>query len=145
MTDTSALRPRTGWRDIWSWYAPWIVGTVIAAIFLFGLYTTSRANDDGSYAIGFILAGAALAGLAYELWAGFPIILPTVLVDTAEGLAVVVFLLGALAIGGLILAATSPDADLHSVGYALFVVCAVLIGWNLKHYYDRRDRDSSIR
>ena len=117
-----------------------ILGVVLMACFLFGLIAASRAVDDGTYAAGFILAGASLLGLGWDLRYGFAGALPGLLVETAEGLAVLVALLAALALGGLVLAARAQDTSLHSIGYALCVVCIVLIAWNLKHYCDVRDR-----
>lgn len=59
-----------------------------------------------------------------------------VLVEDAAALVVLIFLLAALAIAGLLLAARSSTGLLQAVGYAL-----VFIAWNLKHYFDRQERD----
>jgi len=120
--------PATPLSVIQQWFAPWLVGAALCLAFLLGLWMASRAADAATTILGFALAGLALVALV-----------PTIFVETAEGLAVLVTLLGGLAVGGLILAARSPSPSLESTGYALFFIALGLIFWNMKHHFDRRD------
>lgn len=143
--DGTPLRQPVGLDLLWRWTAPWLAGVLLAGASLLGLFTASRAEDGASYEIGLITAALALLALAWLIKrhfdgasaaAGLP-----VLVEDAAALVVLIFLLAALAIAGLLLAARSSTDLLQAVGYALFGYALVFIGWNLKHYFDRQERD----
>jgi|SRR5579872_5439011 len=126
-------------RDIWQWIAPWLLGVLIGCAALLGFFTACGARGADTYVIGFITAGLALLALIWLVKhacdhpaPGLPL---DILVDRPESLLLLVALLSALAVGGLFLAAETRGAA-ESAGYALFVVCLIVIAWNLKHYYD---------
>jgi hypothetical protein len=142
MSPEPSSRDRVGFDELWRWLAPWLVGAFLALAALLGLFTASRAQTDGSYAIGFATAGLALLMLAWRLKRALdgdraP---ASVLVDDATALVVVIALLTALAVGGLLLAARSGEVVPEAVGYALFGFSLVFIFANLKHYFHRRER-----
>jgi len=127
-------------RDIWQWIAPWLLGVLLGCAALLGFFTARGARGADTYAVGFITAGLALLALIWLVKhacdhpaPGLPL---DILVDRPESLLLLVALLSALAVGGLFLAAETRGAA-ESAGYALFVVCLIVIASNLKHYYDQ--------
>lgn len=129
-------------RDIWNWIAPWLLGVLLGCASLLGFLTASGARSPDTYAAGLFTAGLALLALIWLVKQacdhparGWPF---SILVDRLESLLLLIALLSALGVGGLFLAADARGA-MEPVGYALFVVCLIFIGWNLKHHYDRID------
>lgn len=127
-------------RDIWQWIAPWLLGGLLGCASLLGFFTASGAHGADTYVIGFITAGLALLALVWLVKhacdrpaPGLPL---DILVDRPESLLLLIAVLSAIAVGGLFLAAEARGAA-ESAGYALFVVCLIVVGWNLKHYYDQ--------
>ncbi|MDE2229626.1 MAG: hypothetical protein KGL11_11375 [Alphaproteobacteria bacterium] len=153
MDDTShaAMRPaktaartarRAPIRAIWNWVAPWFTGVLLAGATLLGFFTASGAEGPDTYAIGLVTAGLALVALGWLVKSTFdertgrwPL---KILAERPESLVLLVALLTAIGIGGLFLAADAHGAA-KTAGYALFVVCLLVIAANLKHYYDERD------
>lgn len=136
-------RDRVGFDAVWRWTAPWLFGALLVAAALLGLFAASRAQDDGSYAIGFATAGLSLLLLAWRIKSildGGPAAV-SLLVEDSTALVVLILLLAALAVAGLFLAARSAAILPEAAGYALFVVALAFIFANLKHYFDRRDQD----
>ena len=139
---TARRARRVPLRDIWNWIAPWLSGALLGCASLLGFFTASGARGADTYAAGLFTAGLALVALIWLVkWAcdrpvhDFPF---DILVERSESLLLLVALLIAIGIGGLFLAADTHGAA-RSAGYALFVVCLIFIGWNLKHHYDRID------
>jgi len=126
-------------RELASWFLPWIIGAALCVIILLGLWTASAAPDSGTYALGFAASGVALLALAVEIKAALDGTRLEFFVATETGLVLLLVLLTALAVAGLILAARSDSVAVEATGYALFVASLVLGFWNLKRYYDRRD------
>ena len=129
-------------RDIWSWIAPWLLGVLLGCASLLGFLTASGARGPDTYAVGLFTAGLALVALIWLVKHAvdhpahdWPF---DISVERPESLVLLIALLSAIGIGGLFLAADAHGAA-ESVGYALFVVCLVFIGWNLKRHYDRID------
>ncbi|MGH7000847.1 MAG: hypothetical protein ACREEA_05015 [Stellaceae bacterium] len=129
-------------RDIWSWIAPWLLGVLLGCASLLGFLTASGARAPDTYAAGLFTAGLALVALIWLVKQacvhpapGWPF---DILVERPESLLLLIALLSAIGVGGLFLAAGARGAA-ESAGYALFVVCLVFIGWNLKRHYDRID------
>lgn len=131
---------RTPLGDIWQWIAPWLLGVLLGCASLLGFFTASGARGADTYVIGFITAGLALLALIWLVKHACDRRAPSlpfdILVDWPESLVLLIAVLSAIAVGGLFLAAETRGAA-ESAGYALFVVCLIVIGWNLKHYYDR--------
>ena len=127
-------------RDIWQWIAPWLLGVLLGCASLLGFFTASVARGTDTDVIGFITAGLALLALIWLVKHACDRPAPSlpldILVDRPESLLLLTAVLSAIAVGGLFLAAKARGAA-ESAGYALFVVCLIVIGWNLKHYYDQ--------
>jgi hypothetical protein len=139
---TARRARRVPLRDIWNWIAPWLLGVLLGCASLLGFLTASGARGADTYAAGLFTAGLALVALiwlvklAYDRPArGLPF---DIFVERPESLLLLIALLTAIGVGGLFLAADARGAA-ESAGYALFVVCLVFIGWNLKHHYDQLD------
>lgn len=140
--EAAACAPRVPLRDIWNWIAPWLLGVLLGCASLLGFLTASGARGADTYAVGLFTAGLALVALIWLVkWAcdrparGFPF---DILVERPESLLLLIALLSAAGVGGLFLAADGRGAA-EPAGYALFAVCLIFIGWNLKHHYDRVD------
>jgi hypothetical protein len=142
--EENRARERVGWDQVGRWAAPWIVGALLVAAALLGFFTASRARDAAAYAEGFVTAGLALLALAWlAKRAADGVALrapPPVPIENGTALAIVIALLAALAVLGLLLAARAGEVMLEATGYALFAFSLVFIFWNLKHYFDARER-----
>jgi len=139
---TGRSAQRVPLNDIGRWIAPWLTGVLLAGATLLGFFTASGAEGPDTYAAGLVTAGLALVALGWLVKGAFddrtvrwPL---KILVERPESLVLLVALLTAIGIGGLFLAADAHGAA-KTAGYALFVVCLLVIAWNLKHYYDRTD------
>src|SRR5690348_9363041 len=140
-TEARARRARrVPLRDIWNWIAPWLLGVLLGCASLLGFLTASGAHGPETYAAGLFTAGLALVALVWLVKLacdrpprGWPL---DILVERPESLVLLIALLSAIGVGGLFLAAYT-HGSVQPAGYALFVVCLIFIGWNLKHYYDR--------
>jgi hypothetical protein len=126
-------------KDIGRWIAPWFAGVLLAGATLLGFFTASGAEGPDTYAAGLVTAGLALVALGWlvkgtfdERTVRWPL---EFLVERPESLLLLIALLVAIGIGGLFLAADARGAA-ETAGYALFIVCLLVIAWNLKHYYD---------
>lgn len=141
-TPTERGGQRVPLKEVGTWIAPWLAGVLLAGAALFGFLTASAARGPDTYGAGMITGILALAALAWLVKHSFdqgaedwPF---KILVDRPESLFLLVAILMAIGIGGLFLAANARGAAV-TIGYALFVVCLLLIALNLKHYYDRID------
>ncbi|HEV2263475.1 MAG TPA: hypothetical protein VGR79_02970 [Stellaceae bacterium] len=139
---TARRARRVPLRDIWNWIVPWLLGVLLGCASLLGFLTASGARGPDTYAAGLFTAGLALFALIWLVKhvcdhpvRGWPF---DILVERPDSLLLLIALLSAIGVGGLFLAADARGA-VESAGYALFVVCLVFIGWNLKHHYDRID------
>jgi|SRR5690348_12216646 len=139
---TARRARRVPLRDIWNWIAPWLLGVLLGCASLFGFLTASGARGADTYAAGLLTAGLALLAIIWLVKQacdrpvrGWPF---SILVERPESLLLLIALLSALGVGGLFLAADARGAAAPA-GYALFIVCLIFIGWNLKHHYDRID------
>jgi hypothetical protein len=128
--------------EVWRLVAPGLgyVFLVVAAVL--GLFTASDAPDTATYDAGLGLFVLALVLVMLRLKRQFDgrrvgLLLP-LLVENTDSLVVVIALLVALALGGLVLAAT-VGGSLYTIGLALFIVATALIFGELKRYFDRRD------
>jgi hypothetical protein len=135
---------RVSGAELLSWISPWLIGAVLALAFVLGLVMASEASDDASAALGFATAAVALLGLVWDLNAALDGMRISLFVESEAALQVLLVLLGALAIGGLILAARGPSFAVASSGYALFIAALAFAFLNLKHYFDRRDRGTDL-
>lgn len=129
-------------KEVGAWIAPWLVGVFLVGATLLGFLTASDARRSDTYAAGIVTGVLALVALAWLVKRSFdqnaedwPL---KILVDRLESLVLLIVVLTVIGIGGLFLAANTGGA-LQMAGYALFVVCLLLIAWNIKHYYDRAD------
>lgn len=145
--ETAALEAqRVGLHQLARWFLPWILAGVLVVIGLVGLWGASLAAETaGSEAgdmsgLGFATAGLALVALVWLLRAAFDGVSLALFVDDDTSLVVLVGVLAALTLGGMMVAARTGSHALQHAGYALAAASIVLIGANLKHYFDRRER-----
>jgi hypothetical protein len=135
--DTNAPVP---WEVLRAWFAPWLIAIFLGAAFVLGLWSASAASDSDTATMGYAIAALALIAAAWDINMALEARpLPSLLVDTAEALVLLVAFLCVLAVAGLIAAARSDSLAVESGGYALFVLSLVFIFWNMKHYYDRNE------
>lgn len=133
-------REAVGLRQLYRWAAPWISGTLLVLSALLGLFAAAGAQSTCDAAAGYITFALALAALTrgiktYFDGASTGIWSPFFATDR-DTLLLLVVLLSALAVGGLFLAARAGDALCQYIGYALFLTSGIVIGGNLKHYFD---------
>lgn len=135
---------RVGIGELWRWAAPWVLGALLVLAALLGLFGASRAQDSGGYVMGLVTAGLSVLVLAWRVKraadGASSLATVPVLVDDATALVILVGLLTALAIAGLLFAAHAGDGTVAAMGYGLFGFSLLFIFWNLKHYFDGRDR-----
>ncbi|HEV8015564.1 MAG TPA: hypothetical protein VGP48_08510 [Stellaceae bacterium] len=135
---------RVALSEVGRWFTPWILGGVLIVVCLGGLWCASAASDDGTYAVGLAASALALAALMWQLriaLEGQTLDLSgRLLVDDQDSLVILIALLGAMAVGGLILAARGDSPATGGTGYGLCLFAIALIFANLKHYFDRRER-----
>lgn len=145
-TDRSNPPPRgVPLAEVWRWIAPGVIGIALVFVFFFGLWSASRATDGGTEGVGFAAAGLALIALGWMLKAQFDGGPPALLVSDGASLVVLAGVLTALGIGGLVLAARGQGVTLPSAGYGMFLVSIAAIFYNLRHYFDCRDRSRAAR
>jgi hypothetical protein len=134
---------RVALSEVGRWFAPWILGGALIVVCLGGLWCASAATDDGTYAIGLAAAVLALAALMWQLRVvldGRTLDLSGhLLVDDQDSLAILIALLGVMAVGGLVLAARGASPATSGAGYGLCLFALVFAFANLKHYFDRRE------
>jgi hypothetical protein len=143
--EAPAGEERVGWGELWRWFAPWLGGALLMLIGLLGLFVASRAEDNGTYISGFAAAVIAALAFIWRLRAAFAGdsrggLLPPLLVEHGEALAILVTVLVVLGFFGLFLAARGPEPMVTYGGYGLFLGALVMIFWNVKHYFDRLER-----
>ncbi len=111
---------------------------------LFGLFAAGSAENPGDLYAGLAAFGLAIVALARGIKSYFDgastVLWAPVLVEDTASLLLLLFLLAALAILGLMLASRTSNSVWHDVGYALFATCLAMIAFNLKHYFDARER-----
>ncbi len=133
-----------GLWQLYRWLAPWVVGAVLVAAALLGLYAASRARSSADSAAGFATFALAVLALIrgirnYFAGVGIGARPPAPVADPGTLLLLIILLTG-LAILGLVLAARGPDPLWQLIGYALFAASLALIAWNLKRYFDAEQR-----
>jgi hypothetical protein len=123
-----------------AWIAFWAQLAVLAFVVVFGAVVASNNAAPGDYASGLTLSLTAV-GLAFLRvksrfdgepggWGDF------LLVDDMMNLVAEIVVLGVLALAGLFLAASAATGPLHAAGLALFVACALLVFFSIKHVFD---------
>lgn len=131
-------------REFLSWLRFWVRLAILAVLMIGGAFYASQGDQPGAPQSGLILAIVAfilILALVKRRLDGAPGDLASMLlVNGINGLSVVVPLLGAIAIGGLVLAADDPVGPLYIFGLGLFGASVLAILWQIKHVYDRIDR-----
>lgn len=127
-----------------SWLRFWVQLAILAVLTIGGAFYASWGSQPESYQSGLILAIVAfilIVLLVRRRLDGAPGDLASMLlVNSTNGLWIVVPLLAALAIGGVILAANDPPGPLYIFGLGLLGASVLGILWQIKHVYDRIDR-----
>lgn len=134
-------------REFLSWLRFWVQLAILAVLAIGGAFYAGQSSQPGSYQCGLTLAVVAfvlILALVKRRLDGAPDDLASMLlVNSINGLSIVVPLLAALAIGGAILAANDPPGPLYIFGLGLFGASILAILWQIKHVYDRIDRGES--
>ena len=127
--------------EVWAMLAPWIGHVLLIAAAIFGLATASGAADDAAYDAGMVTFLVAVVLIAFRVkrqldGAAVGLLLP-IAIEREDGLLVTIAALTVLGLVGGILAA-SVGGVFYGVGLALFLICAGMIFFEIKHYFDRR-------
>lgn len=143
--DKEAVRMRAEIdREFLSWLRFWVRLAILAVLMIGGAFYASQSDQPGAPRSGLILAIVAfiliLALVKRRLDGASGDLASMLLVNDINGLSVVVPLLGAIAIGGVILAADDPVGPLYIFGLGLFGASVLAILWQIKHVFDRSDR-----
>lgn len=128
--------------EVWRLVAPWLGYLFLGAAGILGLFTASAADDSASYAVGIATFALAIILIVMRMRrqldgreTGF--LLPVTATDS-DTLFITVALLTVLGLVGAMLAATIGGM-VYAIGLALFFVSALLIFFEIKRYFDRRD------
>jgi hypothetical protein len=128
-------------REFRAWLAFWVQLAILVLLAIVGLYFAAQGDEPGDYAIGLILAIAAIVLAALRVGSrlggdtgGWGALL---LVDNMPSLvtAIVVFIV--LGLAGLIIGGTHRSVSVQDGGLALFVVCVLLVFFSMKRFFDR--------
>jgi len=140
---SGATDNRVPLAEVMRWLLPWIVGGLLGGMLLAGLWTASRAEDEGTYAMGMAMAAVALLSLIWELetglQGGLDLQRNVFFVDTGPSVVLLSLLASVAGLAGLIVAARVPGAATEGVGYAMATISIGLIFSNIKHYFDSRE------
>lgn len=133
---------------VWRLLAPWLGYLLLGAAALFGLFSASEAADTAEYQAGMVTFALALGLIALRMKRQLDghydgLLLPLAVTDE-DGFQLYLAVLGVLAVGGLVLAASTENV-FHEVGIALFLICVALVFWNVKRYFDRREEAAGRR
>lgn len=144
MTEAPA-RPESAERAFWSWLSFWLQMLVLGILAIIGAFTASGADRPGDYACGMVLSLAAIALAFLRLkdrldgsnsgWSDF------LLVGNMCNLALVIPLFSLFGLAGLFIAHAWESGLLHAAGIALFVASGAIIFLDMKHVFDRMQRD----
>lgn len=141
--ETARMRKEAN-RSFLSWLRFWVQLAILTVLVIGGAFYASASDQPGAAQSGLILAIVAfvlILLLVKRRLDGAPDDLASMLlVESWLGLDIVVPLLAAVAIGGLVLAASSPPGPLYIFGLALFGAGVLAILLQIKHVYDRIDR-----
>ncbi len=131
-------------RAFWSWLGFWLQILVLGVLATVGAFAASSAERPGDYACGMVLSLAAIAlaflRLKHRLdgdgsgWAEL------LLVDDMRNLALVIPLFTVIGLAGLFIAHAWAAGAMHSAGIALFIVSGAIIFLDMKHVFDRMER-----
>lgn len=142
-TGGAVTRP-VDFPTVWRLLAPWLGYLLIGAAGVLGLFTASGAPDDATYDAGFVTFAIALCIIAlrikHQLDGRYDGLLLPLSVEGEDALLLYMAVVGALGVGGLVLAAMTQGI-FSDAGLAFFCICALLVFYNLKRYFDLRDQD----
>jgi hypothetical protein len=135
--------PETEAREYRAWLTFWAQLAVLAVLAIVGIHFAGQADEPGDYAIGLILAVAAigLAVLRIKMrldgdagaWGSL------LLVDNMPSLMLAIVLFTLLALAGLIVGGTHRSASVQDGGLALFVVSVLLVFLSMKRFFDLQE------
>ena len=141
--DQNVITRPTDFYHVWRLLAPWLGYLVIGAAGVLGLFTASGQPQGDPYIAGMVTFGVAVVMIAlrirHQFEGRYDGLLLATSVSSGDALAFYVPIIGALGIGGLILAA-KMDGIFHNAGFAFFAVCAVMIYVSIKRYFDDYER-----
>ncbi|MGH7088777.1 MAG: hypothetical protein ACREFQ_07740, partial [Stellaceae bacterium] len=132
----------TSAEEVWRLVAPWLGYVFLVAAGILGLFTASAAEDSASYTVGLATFAVAIILIVLRMMrqldgreTGF--LVPVTATDS-DTLYVTVAILTVLGLVGAMLAAT-VGGMVYAIGMALFFVSILLIFFEIKRYFDRRD------
>jgi hypothetical protein len=139
--DDVITRP-TDFYGVWRLLAPWLGYLLIGAAGVLGLFTASGDPQGDAYIAGMVTFGIAVLMIAlrirHQFDGRYDGLLLAASVRSGDALMLYIPIIGALAVGGLVLAAMT-DGIFHNAGLAFFAVCAMLIYVSVKRYFDFRE------
>jgi hypothetical protein len=132
-------------RLFWSWLRFWVQLAVLVVLAIFGMFFASQGRQPGDYQSGLMLAAAAFimaVMLVKRRLDGVPGDLSSLLlVNDMRGLAFVIPLFTIAALAGLFIANAFPAAPLYIFGLGLFGASILAILLQIRHVFDRIDRN----
>ena len=139
----AATAPPVRAGEMWRLIAPWLGYIFLGGAAVLGLFTASGADDEATYASGLATFAVAAVLIAWRMKQQFDgrevgFLLP-VSAAGSDTLFVTIFVLAALGLAGVILAAT-VGGTVYGIGIALFIITAAFIFIEIKSYFDRRER-----
>lgn len=123
---------------------PWLGHVFLAATAILGLFTASGAADDATYAVGLATFALAVVITAVRIrrqidGRAIGFLLPVAL-SSSDELFITIAILAVLGLVGAILAA-EIGGSVYGIGLALFVICYALILFEVKRFFDARERN----
>jgi hypothetical protein len=146
MNETGAA-PDDAERAFLSWLGFWAQFLVLGLLAAIGAFFASADQRPGDYQCGMLLSLGAIAlgflRAKHQLDGGAPGWGTFLLVDDMKSLALVIPLFLVIGLAGLFLAHAWETGAMHAAGVGLFGISGVIVFLDIKHVFDRMDRDAS--
>jgi hypothetical protein len=146
MNETGA-RPDDAERAFWSWLGFWGQFLILGLLAVIGAFVASADARPGDYQCGLLLSLGAIAlaflRLKHQLDGGAPGWGSFLLVDDMKNLAFAIPLFVLIGLAGLFTAHSWESGAMHAAGVGLFAASGAIVFLDIKHVFDRMDRDAS--
>jgi len=145
--DEPGSTPEDAERAFWSWLGFWVQFLILGLLAVIGAFVASGNARPGDYECGLLLSLAAITlaflRLKHQLDGGSPGWDSFLLVDDMKNLALAIPLFTVIGLVGLFIADAWESGAMHAAGIGLFVVSGAIVFLDIKHVFDRIDRDAS--